>query len=111
MSTVRRSYHERLKTREHLGLSVLHEHGFVHRDISTSNILLVNGVAKLADLEYVKHEGETTEHNIRTVGDLTMYDIAVSAQLCFIGLNLLCRSGSTEALIRLQGNTPLGSCR
>jgi serine/threonine protein kinase len=32
------------------GLAYMHSKGFVHRDLKPDNILVVNGVAKLADL-------------------------------------------------------------
>jgi serine/threonine protein kinase len=34
-------------------LEHLHEHGLVHREINPSNIIFVNGVAKLADIGLV----------------------------------------------------------
>ena len=50
-----------------LGLRAIHEAGYVHRDISTGNILIVEGVAKIVDLEYAKRKDEITHHTIRTV--------------------------------------------
>jgi serine/threonine protein kinase len=32
----------------------MHKYGYVHRDISTGNILLHEGQGKLSDLEYAK---------------------------------------------------------
>ena len=48
-------------------LRALHSCGWVHRDISSGNVLIVNEVAKLSDLEYAKREGDTSQHGIRTV--------------------------------------------
>lgn len=50
----------------------LHAIGWVHRDISSGNVLVLDGPApavKLADFEYAKEIGETTggKHEIRTV--------------------------------------------
>ncbi len=36
------------------GLRLLFRAGYVHRDVSSANILWVNGVGKLSDLEYCK---------------------------------------------------------
>ncbi|KAJ7135386.1 hypothetical protein C8R43DRAFT_1020821 [Mycena crocata] len=36
------------------GLKYMHQLGLVHRDVSPGNILVVNGTAKIADLEYMK---------------------------------------------------------
>lgn len=50
----------------------LHAIGWVHRDISSGNVLVLDGpapIVKLADFEYAKEIGETTggKHEIRTV--------------------------------------------
>ncbi|GJE95027.1 hypothetical protein PsYK624_112060 [Phanerochaete sordida] len=47
-------------------LRVLHKCGWVHRDISAGNVLIVDGVAKLADVEYAKRETDDTTHSVRT---------------------------------------------
>ena len=58
---------------------MMHCLGYVHRDLSASNILLVKGglriVAKLLDLEYAKFYSETFSHDVRTVRDpfLSLY--------------------------------------
>ncbi|KAJ3556688.1 hypothetical protein NM688_g1887 [Phlebia brevispora] len=50
-----------------LALHAMHQSGWVHRDISANNIIYVNGVAKLADLEYARKEGSTQRcHQLRT---------------------------------------------
>jgi serine/threonine protein kinase len=33
---------------------LLHEAGFVHRDLSPGNVIVVNGKAKISDLEFAK---------------------------------------------------------
>lgn len=50
-----------------LALRELHSIGWVHRDISSGNILVVDGHAKIADFEYAKHENDFTMHGVRTV--------------------------------------------
>lgn len=47
----------------------MHKSGWVHRDISLGNILVVDGVAKLSDLEYATRNTEQKELG-RTVCDL-----------------------------------------
>ncbi|EKM48469.1 uncharacterized protein PHACADRAFT_77345, partial [Phanerochaete carnosa HHB-10118-sp] len=47
-------------------LRALHSCGWVHRDISVGNILIVDDVAKLADLEYAKAETDRRTHDLRT---------------------------------------------
>ncbi|KAJ3533599.1 hypothetical protein NM688_g7260 [Phlebia brevispora] len=44
-------------------LQVLHECGWIHGDISTGNILLVNDRAVLTDLEYAQHKDERRNHD------------------------------------------------
>jgi serine/threonine protein kinase len=45
----------------------MHEYGYVHRDISTGNILLCQGHGKLSDLEYAKEMGTGDGREVRTV--------------------------------------------
>ncbi|CCL99699.1 uncharacterized protein FIBRA_01720 [Fibroporia radiculosa] len=50
-----------------LVLRFLHEAGWVHRDLSTGNILVLNGKVRLADFEYAKRLDESSpSHDIRT---------------------------------------------
>lgn len=41
--------------------------GYIHRDISAGNILIYNGRAKLADLEFAKEYGAGQSSYVRTV--------------------------------------------
>lgn len=54
-----------------IALRLMHEREWVHRDISTGNILVYQqgkkSVVKLADLEYAKKQSDETVHEIRTV--------------------------------------------
>ncbi|PSS18947.1 hypothetical protein PHLCEN_2v3163 [Hermanssonia centrifuga] len=43
------------------GLRCLHECGWVHRDISTGNVVIVDGIAKITDLEYATSDDETVK--------------------------------------------------
>lgn len=46
----------------------MHRLGWIHRDISYGNILVVGGRGKLTDLEYAKEEMDVSAaHGIRTV--------------------------------------------
>ncbi len=46
----------------------MHECGWVHRDISITNILVDDqGLAKLADVEYAKRIDDLNSHSVRTV--------------------------------------------
>jgi serine/threonine protein kinase len=49
------------------GLKIMHTHGYVHRDVSTGNILVFEGRGKLSDLEYSKEMQPPPLHEIRTV--------------------------------------------
>ena len=51
------------------GLQTFHDLRFVHRDISSSNILIVDSVGKISDLEYIRKIDDifTSHHNVRTV--------------------------------------------
>jgi len=33
---------------------VLHKHGFIHRDLSPGNVIVIDGIAKISDLEFAK---------------------------------------------------------
>ncbi|KAI0769548.1 hypothetical protein BC629DRAFT_791096 [Irpex lacteus] len=43
-------------------LRALHKSGWVHRDISAGNLLIVAGVVKISDLEYAKRMDDPTTH-------------------------------------------------
>ena len=45
----------------------MHKYGWVHRDVSSGNILVVDGVVKISDLEYAKKMEDETSHNGRSV--------------------------------------------
>ncbi|KIP01099.1 hypothetical protein PHLGIDRAFT_402742 [Phlebiopsis gigantea 11061_1 CR5-6] len=48
------------------GLYAMHAAGYVHRDISAGNILVVDGKGRLGDVEYAKEEGDNSQHEVRT---------------------------------------------
>jgi serine/threonine protein kinase len=50
-----------------LALQLLHQYGWVHRDVSCGNLLVFDGGGKLSDLEYTKKMSQESTHEIRTV--------------------------------------------
>ncbi len=52
-----------------LALHMMHTSGWVHRDVSTGNILIdATGRARLADVEHARHMDDTSStHPVRTV--------------------------------------------
>ncbi|KAI5993502.1 hypothetical protein EDD15DRAFT_2529998 [Pisolithus albus] len=63
----------------HKALQLLHSIGWVHRDLSTGNVLYWGGVGKLADLEYAKHVDSSITHEVQT-GTLEFMACEVEAQ-------------------------------
>lgn len=54
----------------HAVLRVFHKLGWVHRNLSSGNIMLVGDVVKISDLEFCKkmdEAGDDRPHDIRTV--------------------------------------------
>ena len=45
----------------------MHRGGWVHRDISSGNILIADGDVKIADLEYAKNMKDDSSHSERSV--------------------------------------------
>ncbi|KAI6032186.1 hypothetical protein BKA83DRAFT_4210425 [Pisolithus microcarpus] len=68
----------------HKALQLLHSIGWVHRDLSTGNVLYWGGMGKLADLEYAKHIDSSTTHEVRT-GTLEFMACEVEAQKYLFG--------------------------
>lgn len=69
-------------------LHALHNLGWVHRDISTGNILLFGEQVKLGDLEYAKRItiDEPAHAGIRTVSPhLFFYEAYSTTQLSYLG--------------------------
>ncbi|KAJ7094076.1 hypothetical protein B0H15DRAFT_882400 [Mycena belliarum] len=75
-------------------LRLLHQLGLVHRDVSAGNILLVDGVGKLSDLEYMhSFKGQQPPAKVyRTMGtpEFTSAEVAACEYLYrpFIGVDL-----------------------
>ncbi|CCM06445.1 uncharacterized protein FIBRA_08708 [Fibroporia radiculosa] len=64
-------------------LQFLHEAGWVHRNLSTSNIFVSNGQVKLADFEYAKRlDDQADAHEIRT-GTANFISVEVDRQEYF----------------------------
>lgn len=49
------------------GLRLMHMHHYVHRDVSSGNIIFYSGHGRIADLEYAKKIGTGAGENDRTV--------------------------------------------
>ncbi|KAF8969579.1 hypothetical protein BDZ97DRAFT_1794033 [Flammula alnicola] len=61
-------------------LEIMFKHGsYVHRDVSPGNILMVDGKARLADLEYAKVMDTDSKHDVPT-GTINFIAIEVSEQ-------------------------------
>ncbi|KAI0922896.1 hypothetical protein AcV5_009763 [Taiwanofungus camphoratus] len=61
-------------------LQLMHRSGWVHRDISTGNILVdKDGNGRLGDLEYAKRMGQPSSHEVRT-GTADFIAVEVDAQ-------------------------------
>ncbi|KIP01566.1 hypothetical protein PHLGIDRAFT_131208 [Phlebiopsis gigantea 11061_1 CR5-6] len=58
----------------------LHRCGWVHRDISVGNILVVNGRGKLTDVEYAKKESNMEAHDGVRTGTLFFMSLEVESQ-------------------------------
>lgn len=48
-------------------LEIIHDSGWVHRDISDSNIYIFEGRGLLGDLEYAKSVHDDPDYHVRTV--------------------------------------------
>ena len=49
--------------------------GYVHRDVSAGNVIMWNGHAKLADLEFAKVYGSGQTSYVRTVCSLPIANV------------------------------------
>lgn len=45
----------------------MRKRGWLHRDISVGNILVVGDQVIIADVEYAKHRDDDSRHEVRTV--------------------------------------------
>ena len=89
-----------------VALYILHSLGWVHRDISSGNILIVDDFIKIADLEYAKREDDTSQHGIRTVCHTLKLSIVVAAGLTtYLGHNLLHVCGGRDASVSIDPTT------
>ncbi|EGO00860.1 hypothetical protein SERLA73DRAFT_105307, partial [Serpula lacrymans var. lacrymans S7.3] len=60
-------------------LQLLHKYGWVHRDVSTGNLLVYEGNGKMGDLEFTKKSDQESNHEIRT-GTLNFMAVEVETQ-------------------------------
>ncbi|KAI0086080.1 hypothetical protein BDY19DRAFT_996264, partial [Irpex rosettiformis] len=59
-------------------LKAIHECGWVHRDISSGNILIVDNIAKISDLEYAKKMNDKSSHSERSG---TLFFMSIEARV------------------------------
>lgn len=64
-----------------LVLKVMHNHDWIHRDISVANIYEFEGRGLFGDLEYAKKGDDDTEHLFRMVR--STFDCSLIAFKCF----------------------------
>ncbi|KAG6327945.1 hypothetical protein ID866_11144 [Astraeus odoratus] len=57
--------HTRIVFKE-VSLQILHDAGWIHRDVSPGNLLRIGNSVKIADLEYAKRLDSAESHEIRT---------------------------------------------
>lgn len=69
----------------------MHKSGWVHRDLSAGNIIIVGGRGKITDLEYATREGQQGRAG-RTVSNHVFFDVC-SVHL-FIGNRAVSRGRS-----------------
>lgn len=55
------------------GLQLMHDIGWVHRDVSPGNVLRVGNQGKITDLNYSKYMHSDTTHDIRTVSKFVIH--------------------------------------
>ncbi|KAI0084507.1 hypothetical protein BDY19DRAFT_524479 [Irpex rosettiformis] len=59
-------------------LKAIHECGWVHRDISSGNILIVDDIAKISDIEYAKKMNDESSHSERSG---TLFFMSIEARM------------------------------
>ncbi|GJE97361.1 hypothetical protein PsYK624_135770 [Phanerochaete sordida] len=70
-----------------LALYALHTVGWVHRDVSSGNIIIYDDRAILGDVEYAKQEEDTTRHDVRTGTAFFMAAEVDSCKYLLLGLD------------------------
>ncbi|GJE97362.1 hypothetical protein PsYK624_135780 [Phanerochaete sordida] len=75
-------------------LKILHKYGWVHRDISSGNILVVANTAKLADVEYAKRETDDSMHDVRTG---TLFFMATELDIMHYRFDRPCKTTQTSS--------------
>ncbi|KAF8880268.1 hypothetical protein BD779DRAFT_1803027 [Infundibulicybe gibba] len=65
-----------------VAIGILHRLGYVHRDISSGNVLLYDGGGRLSDLEYCRSSSEPDRHDARTgTPDFMSVEVAAGNRL------------------------------